>query len=75
MNNNFIITKTMKNASLIQYDVYNLFINSADLNNNQLLFNFSLLNSKEVKDIDMSQNIDRIIYTAHAPKLNGVKSN
>lgn len=59
----------MKNASLIQYDVYNLFINSADLNNNQLLFNFSLLNSKEVKDIDMSQNIDRIIYTAHAPKL------
>lgn len=69
MNNNFIITKTMKNASLIQCDVYNLFINSADLNNNQLLFNFSLLNSKEVKDIDMSQNIDRIIYTAHAPKL------
>lgn len=59
----------MKNASLIQCDVYNLFINSADLNNNQLLFNFSLLNSKEVKDIDMSQNIDRIIYTAHAPKL------
>lgn len=28
----------MKNASLIQYEVYNLFINSADLNNNQLLF-------------------------------------
>lgn len=50
----------MKNASLIQYDVYNLFINSADLNNNQLLFNFSSLNSKEIKDIDMSQNIDKI---------------
>lgn len=57
----------MKNASLIQYDVYNLFINSADLNNNQLLFNFSLLNSKEVKGIDMSQNIDRIYCTC--PKI------
>ena len=57
----------MKNASLIQYDVYNLFINSADLNNNQLLVNFSLLNSKEVKGIDMSQNIDRIYCTC--PKI------
>ena len=59
----------MKNASLIQYDVYNLFINSADLNNNQLLFNCSLFNSKEVKDIYMSQNMNRIHCTCTKIKI------